>query len=64
MGGFKTLWDKATPVIKLLAGDKWAGIETAAQSLTGTFSKGTQSAADANAAISGQMGPLSALAGK
>ena len=64
MGGFQALWDKAAPVIKPLAGDKWTGIETAAQSLTSTFSKGTPTAADANAAIGGLMGPLSALAGK
>ncbi|MEY4803052.1 MAG: hypothetical protein RLZZ274_1783, partial [Cyanobacteriota bacterium] len=39
-------------------------IESAAQGLSGTFSKGTPSAADANTAISGLLGPLSALAGK
>ena len=64
MGGFQAIWDKAAPVIKPLAGDKWPAIETAAQGLTNTFSKGTPNAADANAAISGLMGPLSALAGK
>lgn len=64
MGGFQALWNKTAPVIQPLAGDKWAGIETAAQNLTSTFSKGTPSAADAGAAISGLMGPLSALAGK
>lgn len=64
MGGFQALWNKAAPVIQPLAGDKWAGIETAAQNLTSTFSKGTPSAAAAGAAISGLMGPLSALAGK
>ena len=64
MGGFQAIWDKAAPVIKPLAGDKWTGIETAAQGITSTFAKGTPSAADANAAIGGLMGPLSALAGK
>jgi len=64
MGGFQALWDKAAPVIKPLAGDKWAGIETAAQGVTSTFSKGTPSATEANAAIGGLLGPLSALAGK
>lgn len=64
MGGFQAVWDKAAPVIKPLAGDKWAGLESAAQSLSSTFSQGTPSAADATAAISGLMGPLSALAGK
>ena len=64
MGGFQAIWEKAAPVVKPLAGDKWASIESAAQGLSGTFSKGTPSAADANTAISGLLGPLSALAGK
>ena len=64
MGSFQAIWEKAAPVVKPLAGDKWASIESAAQGLSGTFSKGTPSAADANAAISGLLGPLSALAGK
>lgn len=64
MGGFQALWEKAAPMIKPLAGDKWAGIETAAQAVTSTFSKGTPSAADANTAIGGLLSPLSALAGK
>jgi hypothetical protein len=64
MGGFQAVWDKAAPVIKPLAGDKWTGIETAAQGITSTFAKGTPSAADASAAIGDLIGPLSALAGK
>ena len=64
MGGFQAVWEKAAPVVKPLAGDKWTSIESAAQGLSGTFSKGTPSAADANTAISGLLGPLSALAGK
>ena len=64
MGGFQAIWEKAAPVVKPLAGDKWTSIESAAQGLSGTFSKGTPSAADANTAISGLLGPLSALAGK
>jgi hypothetical protein len=64
MGGFQGIWDKAAPVIKPLAGDKWAGIDSAAQSLNSTFGNGTPSAADAGAAISGLMGSLSALTGK
>jgi hypothetical protein len=64
MGGFQAIWDKAAPVVKPLAGDKWTSIESAAQGLSSTFSKGTPSAGDANAAISGLLGPLSALAGK
>lgn len=31
MGGFQAVWDKASPVIQPLAGDKWPAIETAAQ---------------------------------
>jgi hypothetical protein len=64
MGGFQSLWEKTGPVIKPLAGDKWTGIETAAQGITSTFAKGTPSAADASAAIGDLIGPLSALAGK
>jgi hypothetical protein len=64
MGGFQAIWEKAAPVIRPIAGDKWTSIESAAQGLSSTFSKGTPSAADANAAISGLLGPLSALAGK
>ena len=64
MGGFQALWDKAAPVIKPLAGDKWPAIETGAKSLTSTFAKGAPNANDASTAIQGLMGPLSALAGK
>ena len=64
MGGFAAIWEKTAPVVQPLAGDKWAAIESAAQGLNSTFSKGTPSAADANAAISGLLSPLSALAGK
>jgi hypothetical protein len=64
MGGFKGVWDKAAPVIKPLAGDKWPAIETAANTLISTFGGGTPDAATASAAITGLMGPLSALIGK
>lgn len=64
MGGFQAIWEKASPIIKPLAGDKWTSIESAAQGLTATFSKGTPSVEDAKSAISGLLGPLSALAGK
>jgi hypothetical protein len=64
MGGFQALWDKAAPVIKPLAGDKWAGIETAAQTVTSTFGKGTPDASAASSALSGLIGPLSSLIGK
>ncbi|MCT0199550.1 hypothetical protein KQ313_07655 [Synechococcus sp. CS-1325] len=64
MGGFKGLWEKAGPVIKPLAGDKYPAIETAANTLISTFGGGTPDAAGASAAIGGLMGPLSALIGK
>ncbi|KEF42447.1 MAG: hypothetical protein ER33_06220 [Cyanobium sp. CACIAM 14] len=65
MGGFQALWAKAAPVIQPLAGDKWPAIETAAKQVSSTFASGAKpDAAAAGAAISGLMGPLSALAGK
>lgn len=64
MGGFQALWDKAAPVIKPLAGDKWAGIETAAQTVSSTFGQGTPEAGAASSALSGLIGPLSSLIGK
>ena len=65
MGGFQALWEKAGPVIQPLAGDKWGAIDTAAKAVSSTFSTGAKpDAAAAGSAISGLMGPLSALAGK
>jgi hypothetical protein len=65
MGGFQGLWDKAGPVIQPLAGDKWGAIDTAAKAVISTFGGGGQpDAAAAGSAITGLMGPLSALAGK
>jgi hypothetical protein len=65
MGGFQSLWDKAGPVIQPLAGDKWGAIDTAAKGVISTFGGGTQpNAAAAGSAITGLLGPLSALAGK
>jgi hypothetical protein len=65
MGGFQALWDKAGPVIQPLAGDKWGAIEAAAKTVSSTFGNGAQpDAAAAGSAISGLMGPLSALVGK
>ena len=62
MGGFQALWDKAAPVIQPLAGDKWGAIDTAAKAVISTFGSGAQpDAAAAGPAISGLMGPLSAL---
>jgi hypothetical protein len=65
MGGFQGLWDKAGPVIQPLAGDKWGAIDTAAKAVLSTFGGGAQpDAAAAGSAITGLMGPLSALVGK
>jgi len=65
MGGFQALWDKAGPVIQPLAGDKWAAIDTAAKTVISTFASGAKpDAAAAGSAITGLMGPLSALVGK
>jgi hypothetical protein len=65
LGGFKGLWEKAAPVIQPLAGDKWAAINTAANTVLSTFDKAASpDAAAASSAISGLVGPLSALIGK
>ncbi|MFM9111495.1 MAG: hypothetical protein ACKOPN_13090, partial [Prochlorococcaceae cyanobacterium] len=65
MGGFQGLWDKAGPVIQPLAGDKWGAIDTAAKAVLSTFGGGAQpDAAAAGSAITGLLGPLSALVGK
>ena len=65
MGGFQSLWEKAGPVIQPLAGDKWPAIDTAAKALISTFAGGAKpDAAAAGSAITGLMGPLSALMGK
>lgn len=65
MGGFKALWATASPVIQPLAGDKWPAINTAATLVLNTFAPGATPAADkAGSAITGLMGPLSALLAK
>ena len=65
MGGFQSMWDKAGPVIQPLAGDKWPAIDTAAKAAISTFAGGAKpDAATAGSAITGLMGPLSALVGK
>jgi len=65
MGGFQSLWEKAGPVIQPLAGDKWPVIDTAAKAAISTFAGGAKpDAAAAGSAITGLMGPLSALMGK
>jgi hypothetical protein len=62
MGGFKLLWDTAAPVIQPLAGDKWPMINTAANLVLSTFAPGTTPTADkAGSALTGLIGPLSAL---
>lgn len=65
MRRFDDLWSKASPVIQPLAGDKWPAIESAAKTLSATFSGGaTPDASSAGSAISGLMGPLQGLMGK
>jgi len=65
MGGFKSVWDKAAPVIRPLAGDKWPMIDTAANLVLSTFGGGgSPDAGSAMAAITGLMGPLSSLIGQ
>ena len=62
MGGFQLLWKTAAPVIQPIVGDKWPLINTAANLVLSTFAKGsTPTAATAGSAISGLIGPLSAL---
>ncbi|MEB3194404.1 MAG: hypothetical protein VKO19_04685 [Cyanobacteriota bacterium] len=62
MGGFKVLWEAAAPVIQPLAGDKWPVINTAANLVLSTFAPGATPAADkAGSALTGLIGPLSAL---
>lgn len=65
MGGFSALWATAAPVIQPLAGDKWPMIDAAAKVVLNTFDKGASpDATAAGSAITGLMGPLSALLGK
>ncbi len=65
MGGFQGLWEKTSPVIQPLAGEKWAAIDSAAKTVISTFGSGAKpDAATAAAAISGLLGPLQALSGK
>jgi len=65
MGGFQALWNTASPVIKPIAGDKWPLINTAANLVLSTFAKGaTPAPATASSALTGLIGPLSALLAK
>jgi hypothetical protein len=62
MGGFQALWNTASPVIRPIAGDKWPLINTAANLVLSTFAKGaTPAPAAASSALTGLIGPLSAL---
>ena len=62
MGGFQALWNTASPVIRPIAGDKWPLINTAANLVLSTFAKGsTPTPANAGSALTGLIGPLSAL---
>jgi hypothetical protein len=64
LGGFSALWQKAAPVIQPLAGDKWPAIDTAAQMLIKTVGGSDPTPADTSSALTGLMGPLSALIGQ
>jgi len=65
MGGFAAAWKTAAPVIQPLAGDKWPMINTAANGVLSTFAKGANPTQDAaSSALTGLIGPLSALVGK
>jgi hypothetical protein len=65
MGGFKSVWEKAAPVIQPLAGDKWPAIETGANTVLSTFGGGASpDAGAAGSALSGLIGPLSGLIGQ
>jgi hypothetical protein len=62
MGGFQALWNTASPIIQPIAGDKWPLINTAANLVLSTFAKGsTPTQASASSALTGLIGPLSAL---
>ena len=62
MGGFQALWNTASPVIRPIVGDKWPLINTAANLVLSTFAKGaTPTPANASSALTGLIGPLSAL---
>ncbi|EDY38973.1 hypothetical protein CPCC7001_1852 [Cyanobium sp. PCC 7001] len=64
LGGFPALWQKASPVIQPLAGDKWPAIDNAAQRLIKMVDGSDPTKAEASSAVSGLMGPLSALVGQ
>jgi hypothetical protein len=63
LGGFPALWQKAAPVIQPLAGDKWPAIDQAAQLLIKTVGS-NPTGSEASSAVTGLMGPLSALIGQ
>lgn len=64
LGGFPALWQKAAPIIQPLAGDKWPAIDGAAQLLIKTVGGSDPTRAEASSALTGLMGPLSALIGQ
>lgn len=65
MGGFKALWATAAPIIQPIAGDKWPAINAAATLALNTFAPGASpNAANAGSALTGLIGPLSALLAK
>lgn len=63
MAGFQGLWETSAPLIKPLAGDKFPALEAAANTVITTFADGRPGAGQAAGAISGLLGPLSALKG-
>lgn len=64
MSGFQTLWSKAAPIIRPVAGDKWPQIEAAADKVLETFGAEKPTLDEAESSIGGLLGPLSALVGQ
>jgi hypothetical protein len=64
MSGFQAAWSNAAPIIRPVAGDQWPAIEAAADKVLETFGAEKPSADQAESAISGLLGPLSALVGQ
>ena len=64
MKGFRGLWDKAAPVVKVATGSNYGAIDKGVKILTGLFEQDTAPNTDkAIAAVGGLIKPLSALLG-
>lgn len=64
IASFKGLWDTAAPVVRLAAGDKFALIDSGVKLVLKTFGADTAPSKDnALTALSGLIGPLTALLG-